>query len=668
MPAAGRKKKYLLAFFLLFSIAPPARCELWIDRLLSDLKNPDSSIRYGAVRSLGEVDFIQAAESLMALLADKNEQTYIRARAAASLGKLRYPGVAEALIAALEEKGVENHEIRKAAAEALGKQGDIRAVIPLAEASLNGSSSQVRISAMMALEKLRDPRSVDYLAQSLGDPDSSVRTQAASALGGIGIRAPRAVASLLALLRDDHEKFSVRYAAAEALCGIGELEAVVPILKMSESIPGPDIIHTSCADLLRGKAILEWLKAELEAMESERRRAAAWALGKLEVSETVALLAGAIRDADARVRLTAAQALEHKSEAAIPALAGVLDGEDLILRTAAIQGLRAIEGEQAVIERLARMGKASTCATGECHRERAGSGFIHLPVLTGACPDCHRGDASRHPAAEGKEFVPTTEGPALCKRCHQIQGENAGYSNHPLPGQGDCLTCHDPHNAGFKFLIRQKPETLCLGCHPRTSEILSAAKVLHPAMEKVPCTGCHDPHGSGQPGFLKESTRKLCFGCHKEIGAKVENSRYSHRPVGDGRCCACHEPHGSDQPKLLKKFFPPEFYLEFKVDNYDLCWQCHDRNITLVEKGADRTGFRNGELNLHFLHVNGKKGRSCKACHDIHAADQKKIISSRWKWGWSMPINYRQTQDGGRCVVGCHRELSYDREHPITYR
>ena len=40
------------------------------------------------------------------------------------------------------------------------------------------------------------------------------------------------------------------------------------------------------------------------------------------------------------------------------------------------------------------------------------------------------------------------------------------------------------------------------------------------------------------------------------------------------------------------------------------------------ERSKTVTDFRYGNVNLHKLHVNREKGRTCRACHNIHASDQ----------------------------------------------
>jgi hypothetical protein len=76
------------------------------------------------------------------------------------------------------------------------------------------------------------------------------------------------------------------------------------------------------------------------------------------------------------------------------------------------------------------------------------------------------------------------------------------------------------------------------------------------------------------------------------------------------------------------------------------------------------TGFRDGDRNLHFLHVNKeKRGRTCRACHELHAAENSVQIRQEVSYGkWLMPINFTKEETGGSCHPGCHRIKAYDRK------
>jgi predicted CXXCH cytochrome family protein len=151
---------------------------------------------------------------------------------------------------------------------------------------------------------------------------------------------------------------------------------------------------------------------------------------------------------------------------------------------------------------------------------------------------------------------------------------------------------------------------------------------------------------------------------------KILSSQYLHGPVAEGDCVACHNPHATDYAKHLVNYFPDEFYFSYKIEYYAMCFGCHNKEVATEEFTETLTDFRNGELNLHFMHVNREKGRSCKACHEMHAGNQEKHIAREVPYGkinWMLPIKYTKTETGGTCEVGCHKIKNYDRKNPVKY-
>ena len=111
--------------------------------------------------------------------------------------------------------------------------------------------------------------------------------------------------------------------------------------------------------------------------------------------------------------------------------------------------------------------------------------------------------------------------------------------------------------------------------------------------------------------------------------------------------------------------FPSTFYATFDLESYALCFRCHEKSLVLEANTTTLTDFRDGNVNLHFLHVNRqKKGRTCKTCHAIHGSDLPKHMASEVPFEgsqWSMPIRFVKSGDGGRCAPGCHKPLAYRR-------
>jgi HEAT repeat protein len=123
--------------------------------------------------------------------------------------RLKAKGDVDGLIEALDYQ--DDHNVRLAAASALGRIGDKRAVKPLIVA-LDDQRRVKEISAQ-ALGQIGDPRALEPLIKTLGVENWEVRSTVAKALGKIGD--PRAIKPLISLLRDNSE--NVRWNASQAL-------------------------------------------------------------------------------------------------------------------------------------------------------------------------------------------------------------------------------------------------------------------------------------------------------------------------------------------------------------------------------------------------------------------------------------------------------------------
>ena len=170
--------------------------------LIKALRYKDKDVRYAAAEALGRLRWKPAK--------DETAGWYWMAKRdwdkCVALGAL----AVEPLSAALKD---ERFSVRQAAAEALGKIKDPRAVEPLIAAHQNW---WVGAAAACALGEIKDPRAVEPLIAALKDEDVNVRWPAARALGEI--KDPRAVEPLIAALKD--EELHVRWAAAEALVSL----------------------------------------------------------------------------------------------------------------------------------------------------------------------------------------------------------------------------------------------------------------------------------------------------------------------------------------------------------------------------------------------------------------------------------------------------------------
>ena len=308
----------------------------------------------------------------------------------------------------------------------------------------------------------------------------------------------------------------------------------------------------------------------------------------------------------------------------------------------------------------------------ECHGKLISKPVQHNPVSLN-CGTCHQSNGKEHPKEDIEGFALIKEVPELCYTCHD-QATIMKEVVHPPLKEGDCLSCHDIHSSKNEHLLSSRPPALCYSCHNDLENTVQNAKVPHSTlMEGNACTNCHSPHSSSEKKVLVKSQPELCLSCHnKEMKSAnrtipnmkivLERSKYVHGAIENNGCTACHNPHASNNKYLLQKTFPSGNYAAVAKNTYELCMDCHERSLYEDEPTNESTGFRNGEKNLHFVHVNKEKGRTCLNCHNPHASNKLFLIADKVKFGnWDMPINYNKLPKGGTCAPGCHAEKSYGR-------
>jgi predicted CXXCH cytochrome family protein len=295
----------------------------------------------------------------------------------------------------------------------------------------------------------------------------------------------------------------------------------------------------------------------------------------------------------------------------------------------------------------------------------------HGPAALGACNMCH----DPHVSNNGSLLL--ARGSDLCAGCHEELAkimEEAEYLHDPA--EDDCTDCHDPHSGPTDKMLPAQKRALCNECHDDIVQTAEQSAVSHsPTTTKQECLGCHDPHAANNAPMLKKPQRDLCLSCHDravkagadtllDMAKWLDKHEVWHKPVTEDDCSACHRPHGGKNFRLLKKPFPETFYTSFDIENFGLCFSCHEATLVTTERTRSLTNFRDGSQNLHFLHVNReRRGRSCRACHEVHASNRALHIRERVLYGrWLMPINYEKTESGGSCAPGCHEHVTYSRE------
>ncbi len=296
---------------------------------------------------------------------------------------------------------------------------------------------------------------------------------------------------------------------------------------------------------------------------------------------------------------------------------------------------------------------------GMCHSDHEDFPVVHGPVAAGDCTACHT------PHASDDKSLLLEPDEKLCFQCHKdMEGVEQKAHVHPALA-GGCTSCHNPHGSPQPKLLAEEGRNVCFTCHPDISEKVRSAPVAHPpAQDPNGCVTCHSPHASDNEKMLKDPEKETCLRCHSTILSK--DMTVVHGPIQQGHCTACHDVHGADHPKLLTGTFPTEIYVPYTDDEYGLCFSCHKRDLVRYPETSFATGFRDGERNLHYLHVHKDvKGRSCRLCHNLHGGKNPKLIADTVPFGkWNLPLNFTKTDTGGSCAPGCHKPQSYDRETP----
>lgn len=309
--------------------------------------------------------------------------------------------------------------------------------------------------------------------------------------------------------------------------------------------------------------------------------------------------------------------------------------------------------------------------TASCHLDFAKKAYVHGPARK-SCTKCHEPTA---PNLHSFKPLPKVVGP-MCLNCHDDMEERK--LKHKPFAAGNCTRCHDPHQSDFPSQLLKPVPALCVQCHDE-DDLPLTGKVVHGPVTEGKCLECHDPHMADHGKMLKKPAPELCFKCH---AVALKNNQdhpvaaikkqfddktgVRHPPFEEGKCTRCHVPHMSQTRALLAEPYPEAFYSKYDAKAYALCFGCHKKEAFEQPRTLDATGFRNGNLNLHFRHVNRDKGRYCGACHAPHATHQAKLMTPAFQFGdKTLALAYEKLETGGKCNAACHGLITYDRCQPF---
>jgi HEAT repeat protein len=222
--------------------------------LVRALGHKDPAIQYQAAEALGDLGDPAAVGPLAEALR-RDEYSGVRWKAAEALAKIGPPAI-DALIEALDDP---DDDVRWKAAIALGEIGDPRAVAPLIRiladpdrfvqsraaqalamigksavdaltSVLGEEEGNIRWGVVLALEKIRDPRSVGALVKASGDPGKELNAEVVAAIDAMD---DEGLDELVKLLQ--FEDRNVRMQAIRMLGELGRENAIAPLLQMLEN-------------------------------------------------------------------------------------------------------------------------------------------------------------------------------------------------------------------------------------------------------------------------------------------------------------------------------------------------------------------------------------------------------------------------------------------------
>jgi HEAT repeat protein len=345
------------------------------------LKDPRPDVRRMTAALLGQVSDKSAESALLELVHDPDAT--VRTEVISSLGPC---GTASSIPTIVEALHDENVLVRVSAASALALFDDANSISPLLEA-LNDPDWHVRATAIKTLSSLcgsqkdRLARIIDPIAARLQDDQYAlVRDRAADALAHP--EDEKAIAALVrAIVSDDRE---ARFHAHEAIIRSRAVSALVPLSKY---------VHHQNRDVrekivriygeIGGKDQIPFVNEALSDSDPIVRLAAVESLRKLQGEGLVEALEGKCNDADANVRAESARALGNLGDRkAVPKLVDLLRDSNGFVRSAAAEALGQL-GDKTATESLIQV------LTGLKQQPAAGSqqDGIVIGTQSGLLPD-----------------------------------------------------------------------------------------------------------------------------------------------------------------------------------------------------------------------------------------------------------------------------------------
>ncbi len=270
----------------------------YAEQIIEHVKDPDRSVRRAMVQGLVKIDDESIVEPMLRLSRDREVDVRHEAVRHLDLVAKFDRAAVDRLIEALSDR---SNEVRRAAAEALMRLKDTRAVKALTDLLRDGPERLSQILAAKALGEIGDPAAVPRLAHALLVEDFNLQDAAQEALtkilGQVDLDAIRAQAHV------DLEKWNKLLEF-----GAGALDPLVKLLKNRDNTVMANRLRSHAATIL-GK------------------------LGAMGEKAVIQPLVELLDEQDPKVKQTAAKALAEIGDPSVaPKLAALLDSPDPSLR------------------------------------------------------------------------------------------------------------------------------------------------------------------------------------------------------------------------------------------------------------------------------------------------------------------------------------------------
>jgi len=269
-----------------------------VDTLVHSLQHETPRVRASAASAMAHLESPQVQPLLISVLND--EDPWVRYFAARALGTRKFAESVD-MLEQVVQTDTSTH-VRIAALEALGQIGGERAA-SIAAIFVESDDSDLANAALGALGNIAHPAATQPLVKSLRSPHVDRRRQAAAALGQQ--RNPDVLEHLERSAAGDDQP-AVFEAAMVALSKLATPEAIAGLIALTED---PVRREAACSALASVPAsLLKHVARGLSHSSAEVRRAIVGVLARMKRREASELLRKALGDADASVRLAAADA------------------------------------------------------------------------------------------------------------------------------------------------------------------------------------------------------------------------------------------------------------------------------------------------------------------------------------------------------------------------